>query len=1017
MNVLPLRIAPDEEAPLPDFLRQVAAATAEARRHGRYRSEQVRRDLGLIGGSRRLYGPLVNVQPYDRPPRFAGLQATLHVTGTGPVDDIDFTFRGDALSSLSIEVDSNPDLYDAAETAAHGRRLARFLETAVRAERLADVPTATPDEAAAELQRWNDTAHPLPDTTLTALIEQALRRTPEATALRFEGRSVSYAELDRRTAALAALLRAGGAGADRIVAVALPRSIELLVALVAVLRAGGAYLPLDPDYPAGRVAAILESARPVAVLAPDDPHGLYGDLLRAPSGWPDRAPSFEPAPVSPLPVSPLDAAYVIYTSGSTGAPKGVVIEHRAIVNRLLWMGEHYGITAADRILQKTPATFDVSVWEFFLPLIRGATLVLAPPDAHRDPSAIAALVRDEAITTLHFVPSMLAAFLDAPESAGLRIARVFCSGEELPARLRDRFHQRIEAALHNLYGPTEAAVDVSFWPAGADDESRPVPIGHPVWNTRLLLLDEHMRPVPPGMTGHLYLGGVQLARGYLGRPDLTAERFVADPFRPGERLYRTGDLARRRADGAVLFLGRADHQVKIRGLRIELGEIEAVLQQSGLVASAVVIVREGRLVAYVVPAAFDAKASDLPVFDLEVLRAALRLRLPDYMVPAAIVPLADMPLSANGKLDRKALPAPQFAGGGGGNPPATDTERRLAELYRQVLGLPGPAGRTDDFFSLGGDSLLAVQLMLRIREGFGHDPGLGTLFAHPTLDLLAAKIDEKAAVDGLAPLLTLAHGPDSRPPLFLIHPAGGICWGYRTLARALAPKRTVHGVQAPMLDPDQPTPPSIEALARDYAARIAAAAPEGVLHLGGWSVGGLLAQAVAAELANMGRSVGLVALLDSYPADCWRDEAEPTEAMALRALLAIAGHDPDRLPQLQQRDEILAYLRQGGSALGNLPPPALAGVVRTVLETNRLVRRHHHRPYPGALAQVRAALDHRDRPALRPDLWAPYGARLDLLDVPFLHAQLTGAEASAAIAPFLAARMAAYEDDRADGGV
>lgn len=996
MNVLPLRVAPDEEAPLAQFLAEVAAATAEARRHGRYRSEQLRRDLGLLGGSRRLYGPLVNVQPYDRPPRFAGLDVTLHVTGTGPVEDIDFTFRGNGIHALSIEVDSNPQLYSEAETSAHGQRLAQFLHHAVTAACLADVPTATAQEAVEEIRRWNDTAHPVPATTLAALIETRMAETPAATALRFAGEALSYAELDRRTAALARQLRERGVRADAIVAVSLPRSFELLVALVAILRAGGAYLPLDPDYPAGRVEAILASANPAVVLAEHDPHDLYGERWLKPSSWASRADGFHPSSIDPG-----DAAYVIYTSGSTGAPKGVVVEHRAIVNRLLWMGTHYEFSAADRILQKTPATFDVSVWEFFLPLIYGATLVIAPPDAHRDPSAIARLIRDEGITTLHFVPSMLSAFLDAPESADLALRRVFCSGEELPADLRDRFHQRIHAELHNLYGPTEAAVDVSFWPASAEDGSHPVPIGFPVWNTQLLLLDDRMRPVPNGMVGHLYLGGVQLARGYLGRPDLTDERFVADPFQPGGRLYLTGDLARRRADGAVVFLGRADHQVKIRGLRIELGEIEAVIQQSGLVASSVVVARDGKLVAYVVPA---------PGYCADQLRDTLRRQLADYMVPAAIVALDAMPLSANGKLDRKALPAPEFSATGG-EPPATETERRLAELFHQLLQPKGPLGRADDFFALGGDSLLAVQLMLRIREEWGHDPGLGTLFEYPGLQALATRIDEQAQADGLGPLMRLVPGDGALPPLFLVHPAGGISWGYRTLARAIAPGRAVYGLQAPMLDPSVAAPASIDTLAQEYAARIAEVAPHGLVHLGGWSVGGIIAQAVAIELKAMGRQVGLVALLDSYPADCWRNEPEPTQQQALRALLAIAGNDPDQFPELQDRGQILAFLRQGGSTLGNLPAKALDGVVRAVLDTNRLVRGHLHRRYPGPLVHVRAALDHRERPQLQSALWRAYCERVDVLDVPFLHSQLTGADASAIIAPYLSRQMAMCEQE------
>ncbi|KHL25706.1 enterobactin synthase [Croceibacterium mercuriale] len=991
MNVLPLRIASGELLPLDSYLAQVADNLAQVRRHGRYRSEQVRRDLGLIGGDRRLYGPLINVQPYDRPPRMAGLQVGLHVTGTGPVDDIHFTFRGDGRSTLSIEVDANPALYDAAAVQAHGLRLATFLQAALRAERLGDVPTATPEEARSELGRFNDTAHPVSAVTLVQLLEEAFRTHRDAVALRLAGMDLTYAELDRQTRALAAALQARGVGPEIIVAVALPRSLALVVALVAVLRAGGVYLPLDLEHPAERIATIVAGAQPAVVLAEDDPHGVYGAALLRPVDWPDAG---EPQACAAV---PGNAAYVIYTSGSTGAPKGVVVEHRAIVNRLLWMAEQYSIAGSDRILLKTPATFDVSVWEFFLPLIRGATLVVAPPEAHRDPVALARLIRAEGITIMHFVPSMLAAFLAAPESDGLAIARTFTSGEELPADLRDRFHRRIRGELHNLYGPTEAAVDVSYWPAGPDDESRPVPIGHPVWNTRLLVLDDSLRPVPQGMAGQLFIGGVQLARGYLGRPDLTAERFVADPSHPGERLYATGDLARRRNDGAIEFLGRADHQVKIRGLRIELGEIEAAIADTGLASAAVVLVRGERLAAWLVPAAGYGEAA---------LRAALGRRLPAYMVPAAIVPLAAMPVTVNGKLDRRALPEPDFASEGGAAP-ATRTERRLAELFAAVLEHGGPLAAGDDFFALGGHSLSAVDLLLRIREEWGHDPGLATLFEVADIRGLAARIDGAAEADhGVGPLIVLARGAES--PLFMVHPAGGLSWGYRTLATSLRPARAVYGLQAPALDAGVAAPESLERLAHDYAHRVDRAVPDGPVHLAGWSVGGVIAQGVAAALQDMGREVGLLALLDAYPADCWRAEPEPTEAQALRALLAIAGLDPEAHPELTTREQVTGFLRGSDSPLGSLPPAVLDGVVRVVLDNNRLVRGHHHRRFAGTLTHIRAGLDHAHKPQLVPSSWGAYAGAVECLTVPFLHPQLTGPEASALIAPLLSERMARF---------
>ncbi|WP_343226168.1 amino acid adenylation domain-containing protein [Luteimonas sp. BDR2-5] len=1015
MNVLPLRVPAMPDASLAGFVQAIARALVRGRRHGRYRGEQLRRDLGLIGGQRRLYGPLVNVQPFYRPPRLEGAHVRLEILGTGPIDDVTIGFRGDGTHALDLELEANPDLYSADDIAAHAARLQAFLAAAcdvapVDAAPIDDVPLASPDE----VQRWlfdvNATAHALPDTTLAALIESAMTATPDAPAVEFDGEVLSYADLDRRTRALARALRARGVGRDVPVAVALPRSLALVVALVAVLRAGGAYLPLDLAHPPERLARILHSARPACVLAHADTAALWPDdvPLLATDAWPGAADTddgFLPA----ADIRPGDAAYVIYTSGSTGEPKGVLIEHRAIVNRLEWMRTHYRIDASDRILQKTPATFDVSVWEFFLPLLAGATLVVAPPDAHRDPVAIARLVRTRGITTLHFVPSMLAAFLAVPEARGLSIRRVFCSGEALEAELRDRFHATLHAQLHNLYGPTEAAVDVSFWPAGPDDRSQPVPIGFPVWNTRLYVLDARMRPLPAGVAGDLYLGGVQLARGYVGRDDLTAERFLADPHVPGARIYRTGDLARWRDDGALEFLGRSDHQVKLRGLRIELGEIEAAMLASGQATQAAVIVREDRagdrrLVGYLQPAMG---------FDTATLRTRLAAQLPDYMVPAAFVALDDWPVTANGKLDRNALPAPHFDAGSVA-PPRTATERAVATLFGEALGI-ADVGADADFFALGGDSLSAVHLLLAIQQRFGRDPGLGALFAAPTVAALAARLDAAGADapdHGLAPTIVLARGDAAAPPrdpLFVVHPAGGIAWCYRDLARALVPRREVIGLQSPALDLAQPLPGSIDALADDYAHRVAALHPHGPVHLLGWSVGGIIAQAMAVRLRAMGRRVGVLALLDAYPAECWRAEPEPDAVAALRALLAIAGYDPDAHPELDTRAAIVGFLRRGDSALGNLPDAVLDGVVRAVTDTNRLVRLHRHAHYDGTLLHIRAGRDHADRPQLQSALWQPHAARVESAELPFLHAELTGRDATAQVAPLLDARLAAFD--------
>ncbi|HGM4745973.1 enterobactin synthase subunit F [Stenotrophomonas maltophilia] len=1002
MNVLPLRVAAGEGS-VEAFTRGLGRQLSQGRKHGRYRGEQLRRDLGLVGAQQRLHGPLVNVQPFYKALTLAGVQATLEVLCTGPVDDLTLGFRGDGQSLLDLEIEANPALYSREDVEAHAARLLHFVSAALQADDIAAVPLATPEEAQQVLQEFNATAHALPETTLVELLQQGMDRDPHAPALVFGDAALDYATLEARSFALAAQLRAMDVGPGSVVAVALPRSLELVIALVAVLRAGAAYLPLDLAHPDERLARILASAQPVCVLAAaEDSARMAGVPMLAPEQW--TALSFAAPWADP---APSDAAYVIYTSGSTGEPKGVVIEHRAIVNRLLWMREHYGIRADDRVLQKTPATFDVSVWEFFLPLLCGATLMVAGPDAHRDPTELARLIRGHGITTAHFVPSMLDAFLAAPASAGLQLRRVFTSGEALDASLRDRFHGRVQAELHNLYGPTEAAVDVSYWPASAQDRSRPVPIGFPVWNTRLYVLDARMQPVPIGVAGDLYLGGVQLARGYLGRDDLTTERFLADPFLPGERIYRTGDVARWRRDGAVEYLGRSDHQVKLRGLRIELGEIEAALRELPGMERVEVLLRQdapgdARLVAYVPTALADAV----------MLRSHLTTRVPDYMVPSAFVGVDHWPVTANGKLDRNALPKPpqlEVAG----LAPRTPLEQELALLFAQALGREAPVAVDADFFSLGGDSLSAVHLLLAIEQRWRCDLGLGALFAQPTVAALAVRIAEPPALadHALGPVIALAATDAAGPtPLFVLHPAGGIAWNYRTLARALQPARPVYGLQSPALDARQPLPSSIEAMANDYVQRVVALQPKGPVHLLGWSVGGILAQAMAVRLHEIGREVGELVLLDAYPSECWRAEPEPDAIAALRALLAIAGHDPDAHPELDSRERILAFLRRGGSALGSLPDVVLDGVVRAVTGTNRLIREHVHQPFDGTLVHVRAGRDHQVRPQLQSALWRTHARKVQALELPFLHAELTGRDAVAQLAPWLSARLRQWDE-------
>ena len=630
--------------------------------------------------------------------------------------------------------------------------------------RLGELSMLSAEERQELIFGLNDTAFTQPEATcLSDVFEAQVERTPDAVALSFEGLELTYRELDRRSNQLAHALRKRGVGAEVLVGVCLDRSLELVIAIYGVLKAGGAYVPLDPEYPKDRLAFMIDDTRISIVLTQEHLAGVLpahgAEVIRLDTAWDTIAVEPETRPGREG-ITPATLAYVIYTSGSTGRPKGAMNEHRGILNRLFWMQRAYGLTAADRVLQKTPFSFDVSVWELFWPLMFGARLVLAKPDGHRDPGYLAGLIQASGITTIHFVPSMLTVFTGDAGAAGCTsLRRVFCSGEALPPTLASAFFTRFGATeLHNLYGPTEAAVDVTHW--ACEPGATVVPIGRPVDNTSIYLLDARGEPVPRGVRGELYIGGVQVGRGYLNRAELTSERFLPDPFRgDGGRMYRTGDVARRLPDGAIEYLGRADFQVKIRGFRVELGEIEAALLRHGLVREVVVVAREERpgekrLVAYLVcaegpsPSAFD-------------LRAFLQETLPDYMVPAAFVVLLALPMTASGKIDRRALPAPdegsRLGTGEAFVAARSDAEEELSRIWASVLRRPR-VGVHDNFFEIGGDSILSIQIVSRAQlAGLSITPR--QVFEHPTVAELAAVAGSRAevaaeqgVVTGTAPL-------------------------------------------------------------------------------------------------------------------------------------------------------------------------------------------------------------------------------------------------------------------------
>jgi amino acid adenylation domain-containing protein len=720
----------------------------------RSRNEQ---ELALPGDNAGQLAKQLKLEPYIMGQQGAPFDITLTI----------FEIDG----SLSADFRYNVDLFDASTIARMEQHFLTLLEGIVAEpeQRILHLPLLSEAERQQILVQWNDTHAPYPEqATIHQLIEEQVEQTPDQEALNFEGASLSYRELNRRANLLARELQERGVGPGVMAGVCMERSIEMVIALLGILKAGGAYVPLDPGYPQERLSYMIEDAQVPVLLTQSQvkaqlPHA-QSKVLYLDAGWgaenTERVENVESA------VGPDDLIYVIYTSGSTGKPKGVMNTHRGVCNRLYWMQQEYQLTIQDRVMQKTPYSFDVSAWEFFWPLMTGATLVVARPGGQQDPSYLVSLIESQRITTMHFVPSMLQAFLVEPHlERCTSLKRVICSGEALPFDLQERFFARMGAELHNLYGPTEAAIDVTYWACQRGASDLVVPIGRPIANTQIYILNEAMQPVPVGVAGELYIGGVGVARGYLNRPELTAEKFIPDPFSKEKEahLFRTADLARYRTDGAIEFLGRIDHQVKIRGFRIELGEIEAVLSQYPAVKEAVVVAREDipgnkRLVAYLVAEKQGSKRAGEsgPVLlspqeagvSIEELRAYLKEQLPYYMVPAAFLFLDAMPLLPNGKANRKALPAPETT-----RPdleemfvaPRTPTEEKLARIWAEVLGLDR-VGVRDNYFDLGGASIQSLDVIAKAGE-LDLSLTLESLFEYQTIEELAAAIDAKQAAE------------------------------------------------------------------------------------------------------------------------------------------------------------------------------------------------------------------------------------------------------------------------------
>ena len=996
LNVLPLAVHIDARETLADLAMRLAAQLKKMRRHQRYDAEQIVRDSGKAAGDEPLFGPVLNVKVFDYQLDIDGVQAVTHTLATGPVNDLELALFPDETGGLSLEILANKARYDEAELRRHMARL-----TALLAQFAAD-PTLRCGEAemlsADELARLaavNDTAVPLPATTLSALVADQARKTPDAPALADARWQFSYREMRQQVVALAQLLRQRGVKPGDSVAVALPRSVFLTLALHGIVEAGAAWLPLDTGYPDDRLRMMLEDARPSLLIATEDQLARFSDIPGLESlcyQQPLAAGDDAPLALS----KPDHTAYIIFTSGSTGRPKGVMVGQTAIVNRLLWMQDRYPLSADDVVAQKTPCSFDVSVWEFWWPFIAGAQLVMAEPEAHRDPQAMQQFFARYGVTTTHFVPSMLAAFvasLDADSVAACRtLRRVFCSGEALPTELCREWERLTGAPLHNLYGPTEAAVDVSWYPACGPElaavTGSSVPIGWPVWNTGLRILDAAMRPVPPGVAGDLYLTGIQLAQGYLGRPDLTASRFIADPFAPGERMYRTGDVARWLTNGAVEYLGRSDDQLKIRGQRIELGEIDRVmsaLPDVGQAVSHACVFNQAaatggdarQLVGYLV------SDSGLPL-DTAALKARLAEQLPPHMVPVVLMQLAELPLSANGKLDRKALPLPTLGGERSGRPPEPGMETLVAAAFSQLLGCE--VNDIDaDFFALGGHSLLAMRLAAQLSRQLARQVTPGQVMVASTVGKLSALLaadlsDEQAQRLGLDTLLPLRESDG--PTLFCFHPASGFAWQFSVLARYLSPRWSITGIQSPRPQGPMASAASLDEVCEHHLRTLLAQQPHGPYYLFGYSLGGTLAQGIAARLRQRGEAVAFLGLLDTWPPETqnWAEK----EANGL---------DPEVLAEIDREREAFLAAQQG-QASGEL----FSAIEGNYADAVRLLTSAHSAKFDGKATLFVAEKTRQE--GMDPQVvWGPWVGELEVFSQNCAHVDIISPQAFEAIGP------------------
>lgn len=934
-----------------------------------------------------------------------------------PVERFDLTLdTSESGGRVSAEFLHSPALFDDSTLERLAGHWLRALQWMVehRSSRIEACALLSESERETMLRAWNDTAWRLPDSrSVLEQIEERAEQSGEAVALVFGSESVSYGELNARANQLARRLRAEGVGADGLVGLCAERSLELVVGLLGILKAGGGYLPLEPSYPKERLKYLVEDGGVGVVLTQERWVPQLGEvkarLWRLDRDWNELGG--EERGRLPALAGGANVAYCIHTSGSTGKPKGVLSTHEGLSNRLQWMQREYELSRSDCVLQKTPFSFDVSVWEFLWPLMVGAKLAIAAPGAHRDPAALRETIVKQGVTTIHFVPSMLQAFVEAGElEKSVPLRQIMSSGEALGVELSRQVQARHGARLHNLYGPTEASIDVTHWSCG--DETERVPIGKPISNTAMYVLDGSMNAVPVGVCGELYIGGVGLARGYVGRAGQTAERFVPNPLGEcGERLYRTGDIGRYRQDGALEYLERADQQVKLRGQRIELGEIESRLREHGQVKEAAVVARPAgqgsRLLGYVV------LRGELAEAEAEAeLKGHLRATLPEAMVPQRIAVLGSLPLTHSGKLDKNALPEPERESAPASAPPKTPLERAVAQIWKAALEVPD-VGVDDDFFELGGHSLLAIRVAAQMGEALGKSVPVAAIFESPTIVRVLGAI--LARSDAEAKTVTRIEPGADGTPLFCIHDGGGSTVGYRALAKALGGQRAVYGVQSRMFSHADWIDASIEAMSAYYAGEVLQQASARRVGILGWSSGGRIALETARQLAQRGCEVVFVGTVDEVwlldPGLEGRRDARSSaadldrEAIARRqarfSTWAERAHFSARWRRLLElvddgtRAELLRQFEQRGLDGERLEASAEYLMLRDA-QYRLLMARHELRPPPVAAHAWWASESLKQRcpegPTLRAGFlarsWVVEGDHFSIIDSPRLHEQL-----------------------------